>query len=62
MTISQNSAYSLFPFFTPEVTRKNLTKLGIVDAYEFTRPISIPVPKILNTLSGIRYVFSDQTK
>ncbi|KAI0071441.1 heme peroxidase [Panus rudis PR-1116 ss-1] len=57
-----NSAYTLFPFFTPEVTRKNLTKLGIVDEYTFERPKPGPIPKVVDTLKGIDYVFSDNNK
>ncbi|KAL8280760.1 hypothetical protein RQP46_006764 [Phenoliferia psychrophenolica] len=33
-----NSIFALFPFSTPETTRKNLTKLGIADQYDFSRP------------------------
>lgn len=54
--------YGLFPFFIPEVTHQNLTKLGIVDKYDFARPVAQPIPKVLNTLTGIRYVFNDSTK
>ena len=49
----------MFPFFTPDVTRKNLTNLGIADKYDYSRPKATPVPKVLNTLTGIRYVFDD---
>ncbi|KAI5117531.1 hypothetical protein M0805_004764 [Coniferiporia weirii] len=54
-----NNVYALFPFFIPEVTKQNLTKLGIADKYDFSRPKATPVPKVLNTLTGIRYVFND---
>ncbi|KAI0081382.1 heme peroxidase [Panus rudis PR-1116 ss-1] len=57
-----NSAYALFPFFTPEVTRQNLTKLGIADQYLFDRPQAQPIPKVVDTLTGIRYVFNDFNK
>ncbi|THH11068.1 hypothetical protein EW145_g888 [Phellinidium pouzarii] len=57
-----NNVYGLFPFFTPEVTHQNLTKLGIVDNYDFKRPVATPIPKVLNTLTGIRYVFNDFEK
>ncbi|EPS97159.1 hypothetical protein FOMPIDRAFT_95975 [Fomitopsis schrenkii] len=57
-----NSVYALFPFFTPEVTRKNLTKLGLADKYAYERPVTQPVPKVLNTLTGIRHVFADPSK
>ncbi|KAK4702162.1 linoleate 10R-lipoxygenase, partial [Phenoliferia sp. Uapishka_3] len=35
---SFNSVYALFSMSTPETTRKNLTKLGIVDKYDFKKP------------------------
>ncbi|TDL26424.1 heme peroxidase [Rickenella mellea] len=57
-----NSVYALFPFFTPTVTKQNLTKLGLADKYDFNRPKATPVPKVLNTLTGIRHVFADYTK
>ena len=44
------------------MTRKNLTKLGIVDEYEFSRPITTSIPKVLSTLAGIRYVLNDPLK
>ncbi|KIJ45873.1 hypothetical protein M422DRAFT_226935 [Sphaerobolus stellatus SS14] len=54
-----NSAYGLFPFFVPDETKNNLTKLGVADNYDFARPKPQPVPKVLRTLTGIRYVFDD---
>ena len=57
-----NSVYALFPFFTPAATRDNLTKLGLADKYAFDRPVTQPVPKVLNTLTGIRHVFADPSK
>ncbi|KAF4623505.1 hypothetical protein D9613_002388 [Agrocybe pediades] len=57
-----NSVYSLYPFFTPAHMKKSLTKQGIQDKYTFDLPIPQPVPKILNTLTGIRNVFNDSTK
>ncbi|GJJ13725.1 hypothetical protein Clacol_007981 [Clathrus columnatus] len=57
-----DSVYALFPFFTPETTRGNLTKLRIVDKYTFNRPAPQPIPKIVDTISGIRYVFNGNNK
>lgn len=57
-----NSVYALFPFFIPAATHQNLTKLGLVDKYAFERPVAQPVPKVLNTLTGIRHVFADPSK
>ncbi|GJJ14559.1 hypothetical protein Clacol_008824 [Clathrus columnatus] len=57
-----DSVYALFPLFTPEITKGNLTKLGIVDKYTFNRPVPQPIPKIVDTISGIRYVFNDNNK
>ena len=33
--------------------------MGIADKYDYSRPKATPVPKVLNTLTGIRYVFND---
>ena len=58
-----NSVYSLFPFFTPETSKKILKSLGVLEKYETTRPKKvIPVPKSVNTLKGIDYVFSQPEK
>ncbi|KAF8878550.1 heme peroxidase [Infundibulicybe gibba] len=57
-----NSVYGCFPFFTPEKMKDSLTKQGIADQYTFERPIPTRVPKVLNTLTGIKYVFTDPTR
>ena len=54
-----NSVYGLFPFFIPEVTKQNLTKLNMLQGYDFSRPKPTPVPTVLNTFTGIRQVFND---
>ncbi|KAL4246560.1 hypothetical protein ABKN59_008750 [Abortiporus biennis] len=65
---SYNSVHALFPFFTPETTRKNLTTLakkGIiksVDDYSFDRPKVQPIPKVVATLEGIQYVTGNNDK
>lgn len=40
----------------------SLTKQGIASNYTFTRPVTAPIPKVLNTFTGIKYVFNDPTK
>lgn len=57
-----DNVYALFPFFTPDVTKGNLTKLGIADKYTFNRPVPQPIPKVVDTIAGIRYVFKDFNK
>ncbi|KEP48319.1 linoleate diol synthase [Rhizoctonia solani 123E] len=57
-----NSAYSMFPFFTPPATRENLTKLKLADKYTFERPVATPAPKIINNISGIKYVHNNISK
>jgi linoleate 10R-lipoxygenase len=64
---SFNSVYGLFPFSTPEATRKNLTDLEKqgkvrVEDYDFKRPSEGPIPKVLNTFTAIKHVFNDTTK
>ncbi|OBZ79068.1 Psi-producing oxygenase A [Grifola frondosa] len=58
----QKSVYGLFPFFIPEVTRQNLTKLGLVDQYSFERPVAKPAHKTVETLPGIQSVLGDVKK
>ncbi|TFK85570.1 heme peroxidase [Polyporus arcularius HHB13444] len=55
-----NSVYGLFPFFTPEVTKSNLQKLGIVSSYEFGRPVTKPVEKIVETVNDINAILADK--
>jgi linoleate 10R-lipoxygenase len=54
-----DNVYGLFPFFTPATTKQNLTDLGIVDKYKFNRPTALPIPKVVDTIQGIRNVFND---
>lgn len=58
-----NSVYSLFPFFTPKAAEKILRDLGIVGKYNLKRPSTvIRVPKVVDTITGIDYVFSNPDK
>ncbi|KAF7358979.1 Heme peroxidase [Mycena sanguinolenta] len=54
-----NSVYGCFPFFTPQKMKDSLTKQGIAANYTFQRPVPTPQPKVLNTFTGINYVFND---
>ncbi|KAJ6500909.1 heme peroxidase [Mycena sanguinolenta] len=54
-----NSVYGCFPFFTPQKMKDSLTKQGIDVNYTFERPVPTPQPKVLNTFTGINYVFDD---
>jgi linoleate 10R-lipoxygenase len=40
----------------------SLTRMGIAKQYTFDNSITLPVPKVLNTFTGIKYVFSDPTR
>ncbi|KAH9854311.1 heme peroxidase [Lenzites betulinus] len=51
-----NNVYGLFPMMTPEVTKKNLTNLGIVESYELKRPVAQPVSTIVDSVAGIANV------
>ncbi|MCV2423659.1 hypothetical protein LNV47_24045 [Paucibacter sp. DJ4R-1] len=57
-----NSVHGLFPFFTPESTKENLTKLGLANLYDFNRPNEAPIPKPLNNFTAIKHVSNDITK
>ena len=39
--------------------KQSLTRQGLQDKYTFDLPKALPVPKVLNTLTGIKTVFSD---
>ncbi|KAJ7174160.1 heme peroxidase [Mycena crocata] len=54
-----NSVYGCFPFFTPQKMKQSLTTQGIAENYTFDRPVPAPEPKVLNTFTGIKYVFND---
>lgn len=59
------SVYALFPFFTPPNMAANLRRLGVLAQYTDTggkRPPVLPVPKVVDTIDGIRYVFKDPVK
>ncbi|PBK88218.1 hypothetical protein ARMGADRAFT_1084864 [Armillaria gallica] len=57
---SRNGIYGLFPFFTPAAVKENLTnlKLDLLN-YNLEQPKPKPIPIVINTISAIRYVFSD---
>ena len=45
--------------------KENLRKLGILDQYANTdgkRPAALPIPKVVDTIDGIRYVFKAPAK
>lgn len=62
VTFLQNSVYSLYSFFTPDHMKQSLTRQGLQDKYTFDPPIATPVPKVLNTVTGIRNVFNDPSR
>ncbi|KAJ6607611.1 heme peroxidase [Mycena sp. CBHHK59/15] len=57
-----NSVYGCFPFFTPQKMKTSLTTQGIAANYTFERPVATPQPKVLNTFTGIKYVFNDPAR
>jgi len=57
-----NSVYSTFPFFTPSKMKASLGAQKIDSQYTFDRPVTAPEPKILNTFTGIKHVFSDPNR
>ncbi|KAK7458169.1 hypothetical protein VKT23_010077 [Stygiomarasmius scandens] len=57
-----NSVYGCFPFYVPSKIKSSLEKQGIVDSYDFKRPVAAPIVKVLNTFTGIDYAFSDPSK
>ncbi|KAJ3865441.1 heme peroxidase [Lentinula novae-zelandiae] len=57
-----NSVYACYPFFTPQKMQDSLTRQKIAQNYTFTRPVAAPIPKVLNTFTGIKYAFNDPSK
>ena len=58
-----NSIYALFPFATPELTKKIFTELGIAEQYDFSRPkpsapwrTAFTHDAVLNILGAVRDV------
>jgi linoleate 10R-lipoxygenase len=39
--------------------KDSLTKQGLAERYTYDRPVATPIPKVLNTFTGIKYVFND---
>ena len=54
--------YSTYPFFTPPHMKQSLATQGLTAKYKFERPQALRVPKILNTFTGIKTVFSDSLR
>ena len=48
--------------FTPVHMKDSLTRRGLANKYTFEHPTPLRVPKILNTLTGIKQVFSDPSR
>ena len=42
--------------------KASLTARNVASSYTFDRPASIPEAKILNTFTGIKYVFNDPSR
>ncbi|THV00227.1 heme peroxidase [Dendrothele bispora CBS 962.96] len=57
-----NNAYGCFPFYVPYKIKPSIQKQGLVDNYDFNRPVAARPMKVLNTLTGIKYAFNDPSK
>ena len=42
--------------------KESLNKQNIADRYTYTRPVPTRIPKVLNTFTGIKYVFNDPSR
>lgn len=42
--------------------KSSLTSQGLAQKYTFEHPAVLPIPKVLNTFTGIKAVFSDPTR
>lgn len=54
-----DSIYGFYPFFTPTVNKSNLQKLGTDKMYTFDRPKAAPVPKVVDTMEGVKFVLGN---
>lgn len=57
-----DNVYSLFPFFTPEVNKKNMKKLQLEKLYTYDRPKPMPSSKVVDTAAGVDFVLADSSK
>ncbi|OSD00891.1 heme peroxidase [Trametes coccinea BRFM310] len=57
-----DSAYALFPFFTPDVTKTNLTNLKILDSYDRSRPVARPLPVVIDTVDDVARILKDSQR
>ncbi|CDO73377.1 hypothetical protein BN946_scf185013.g11 [Trametes cinnabarina] len=54
-----SSSYALFPFFTPEVTKTNLTNLHILGSYDLSRPVPQPQPLVIESVDEVTRILTD---
>ncbi|KAG7090385.1 hypothetical protein E1B28_009504 [Marasmius oreades] len=57
-----NSVYGCYPFFTPTKMKESLTRQGKAAQYTFDRPQPAVPVQVLNTFTGINYVFNNSTQ
>ena len=60
--IFKDSVYALYPFFTPEHMKETLTKRKLAKKYTFDPPVTVHVPKVLNSFAGIKTAFGDSNR
>ncbi|KAJ7159748.1 heme peroxidase [Mycena filopes] len=57
-----NSVYACFPFFTPSKMEHTLTVQNIVARYTFRFPAAAPRTRIVDTITGIGFVFDEPAR
>lgn len=57
---TENSVYTFFPLMTPESMKTNLTKLGVLDQYDLSRPKSKTGTAAIDGYARVKSILSDK--
>ncbi|PPQ98253.1 hypothetical protein CVT26_003424 [Gymnopilus dilepis] len=57
---TENSVYTFFPLMTPESMKTNLTKLGVLNQYDLSRPTSKTGTASIDDYNGVKTVLNDK--
>ena len=57
---TENSIYTFFPLMTPESMKTNLTKLGVIDQYDLSRPVERSPTVSVNGYARVAAILNDK--
>lgn len=58
---TENSIYTFFPLMTPESMKTNLTKLGVIDQYDLSRPVERSPTVSVNGYARVAAILNDKS-